>query len=169
MLLLNVTCMANSVRLRRKKTAAPRKEGGFAVLELVVSLGILALLLALTVVAGQAFISHAALRATSVRMVEDLRFAQQSALASGHDWTVALSRYTPDYAIYDGGTMMSRVGFANGVHYHDGYLRMSSGTVRYGTLGNAQISGTIYLDDGGQQLQIKLYMGSGLQSLGVGS
>lgn len=143
-------------------------EGGVALWEVLVALSVMSLLAVVSLAFGQRWIGHASLEATSVRMVQDLRFAQESAISSGHLWSVDLSKFSTDYAIYDGGTVVTRVGFAKGVDYHGGYLEMGTASVRYDPMGNAQTSGVIQLDSGLDTSRITLYMGTGLQSLVMG-
>ncbi|WP_054969670.1 prepilin-type N-terminal cleavage/methylation domain-containing protein [Alicyclobacillus ferrooxydans] len=140
-------------------------EKGFTFLELIGTLFILSIFVTTTLLVGQAWLTKASLTATSIRLIEDLRYAQAGALASGHAWSVQLSKYTPDYTILNGTTPISRVTFASGVNYYHGYLQMTSGRVSYDPSGNAQESGVVRLESGALETDITLYMGSGLQSL----
>lgn len=52
--------------------------------------------------------------------------------------------------------------------YRGGYLQMSSGFIAYDVLGTSTVGGVVSLVDGSDQVDVHLYMGSGLQVVGDG-
>lgn len=150
---------------RNRQTSGPLPCAGFTLMDVLVSVFLVSIFTASGLALGRAWVSHAALEATADRMTADLRYAQESAIASGHAFSVRFSKYTTDYALYSDATLMSRVGFAAGVGYFDGYLSLNSSRVSYDATGNSPQSGVIRLIAGNSERDITLYMGTGLQSL----
>ncbi|MCL6548769.1 MAG: prepilin-type cleavage/methylation domain-containing protein [Alicyclobacillus sp.] len=111
-------------------------------------------------------IAHLELADTSLVLLSHLRYAQAAAEANDTYAYVRFAMYSPFYQTYVGTRQVDAVSFAPGVQYKDGYLQLSTGTVLYDALGNAQVGGVVRLVSGQEEMDVRLFLGSGLQSMG---
>ncbi|MCL6453174.1 MAG: prepilin-type cleavage/methylation domain-containing protein [Alicyclobacillus sp.] len=140
--------------------------GGFTLVELLVYVVVAGVISLTGIQCGMRLVSHWNLWATTVRLVDDLRYVQALSEASSASSRLQLSRYTPEYYVYDQDQLIEHAAFSPGVGYVDGYLQMGSARIAYDAAGDAEVSGVIRLTDGPDTANVTLYMGSGLQVLG---
>ncbi len=148
-----------------KERFCSRHYDGFTLFEVVFAVFLVSVITVSGLALGRAWIAHVALESTAERMTADLRFVQESAISSGHAFSIRFSKYTTDYTLYSDATPIARVGFSPGVTYYDGYLQLNSGRVSYDATGDSPQSGVVRLVAGDGESDITLYMGTGLQSL----
>jgi len=142
------------------------KRNGFTLLEVMVSLTILAIMTAIAVPSSLRFVSFSRLTYTQQALYASLQLMQDTAQKNGQFAQVRASLYTPYYALYEGTTWFRSRTFLPGVQYHDGYLQMNTGQFTYDVLGDSQIAGTIRLVSDGAEKDIHLFMGTGYFTVG---
>lgn len=140
-----------------------RRSEGLSLLELSLYVVIMTVFLSMTVNIGNRWVRDASLRATTVRMVQDMRFTQYDSESVGHALLFQFSTYTPEYWIYDGSRILEHAGFAPGVSYFDGYLPLTTRRLYYNQAGGSTLGGSFRLVSQDESTRIVLYMGSGLQ------
>ncbi|WP_281245588.1 pilus assembly FimT family protein [Alicyclobacillus macrosporangiidus] len=147
------------------KPPLPGGEAGFTLLEVTLTLAVIALGLAIAwprLIPGA---MDARLLHTSEDLVWQMRVAQAVAQAQSETSEVDLNKYVGVYHVYWGPALV-RVGwFDPGVQYQDGYLQMQTGRVSYNAAGDSQTGGVVRLQAGAREQDIHLYLGSGLQWL----
>lgn len=134
-------------------------------IDTLVGLAILACTTSLVVTVSLRMVDALNLQSTATSLVYRLRYLQQMAETKDTYTQARMSIYSPTYTTYEGTHPLSSYSFASGVHYHDGYLQMSTGNFLYDTLGDAQMAGVMRLISGTREEDVKLYMGSGWQTM----
>ncbi|MBX6352903.1 MAG: prepilin-type cleavage/methylation domain-containing protein [Thermoflavifilum sp.] len=137
-------------------------------LELVIALAVTSALTLTILPCVLRSYGHWQLVATAERLAWKMRWAQTQAQVTDQGAVVRLFPYTPQYWVYVGGDVVSQSTFDPGVMYRGGYLQMSSGFIAYDVLGTSTVGGVVSLVDGSDQVDVHLYMGSGLQVVGDG-
>lgn len=131
-------------------------------MEVLISVFLLGLFMSLSISYGLRFIAHQHLVHTRTGLLYDLRYSQQSAQTLPAYSMVRLSVFTPQYSLYNGNSQVGFHLFDPGVHYQGGYLKLTTGSILFDHLGNAQVGGVIRLVNGTEEADINLYLGTGL-------
>lgn len=136
---------------------------GFSLLELVIAVSITGVLVAISLPACTRLLADAQLNQTTRQLTWTLREVQAVAQTNGGQGMVEMSKYTPDYFIYENTKLTGVVHFEPGVNYKDGYLQMQASRIAYNPYGDCAVGGIIRLTRNGDERDIQLFMGSGLQ------
>ncbi|GMA52372.1 hypothetical protein GCM10025857_37290 [Alicyclobacillus contaminans] len=136
---------------------------GFTLLEVCINVALAGLLLVGTIGLSERAFGAAALQYTRDNVVWGMRWCQQLAVTKAKDANFRFSVYTPMASMYLGPTLMQRFQFPEGIQYHDGYLQLNTGNVRYAPDGSCEVGGVVQLESAWDQAVIHLYQGSGLQ------
>lgn len=139
---------------------------GFSLLETLVSLSICAVALGSVIGVSVHLVERAELDATSLSLVNQMRFAQTLGVTSSKAGILWLDTFDTRYRLIHGTTQVASFSFPRGINYTDGYLQLENPRVSYDNLGDAQVAGEIRLTDGWDEEDINVYMGTGLQVAG---
>jgi hypothetical protein len=152
-----------------KREAPPltSTDGAFTLLEVVMSVFLMVVALSVALPAIGQLIQSARLQGTAEQLLWNLREMQALAQVSCNSAMVRMSRYTPNYWTYTGVHQLQGYEFQPHIHYKDDYLQMETDRIGYNPAGGSVVAGTIRLAVGSQEMDIHLYMGSGLQTLEV--
>lgn len=131
-------------------------------MEAVVALALTGIFMTLSIPYGLRFLDYQHLVHTRAGLLYDLRYSQQSAQTLGTYSMVFLSPFNPEYSVYNGNTQVGYHQFDAGVNYKDGYLQLTTGRILYDQAGNAQVGGIIRLVDSTDEVDLNLYLGTGL-------
>lgn len=135
---------------------------GLTLAETLIALFLTGLFMSLSIPYGLHFIAYQHLLHTREGILYDLRYSQQAAQTLGSYSMLKLSTFSPDYSVYNGNTLVGFHPFDPGVNYKDGYLQLTTGTILFDQVGNAQVGGVIRLVNRDEEADVNLYLGSGL-------
>lgn len=147
-------------------TRPSRRNGGFSLLEVVISLTLVAIAATLGLQCFLSAMDYHRLLLARDNVLWGMRWCQQKAVTAGTDTNFRFSMYTPQFGMYVGPLKVYQYTYPVGVNYKDGYLQLQTGNIRYSPQGSSQVGGNVQLVAGTYATTIHLYLGSGLQSAG---
>lgn len=113
-------------------------EGGFSLIEVVITMALLGLLMTLALTRWQGYTAHQRLRYGTVQAATDLRNALERARSERTPYTVAFTSDAEAYTV-----ARSSGGFQENTRLPDGVTAASSVTVRFSAFGKPDASRTV--------------------------